>query len=295
VEAGRSYDDYGPAYATGWTERERYDADFAKAEPELAAGWEARRGSSTLSWDEARPAARQSWDRVNTRYFNADEAVDTEPMAHDEVVDVLNDLLENCRDGEYGFRACAEEVQSLPAKQLFDRRAAGCRAAEAELLPLIAAYGGKPAEGGTAGGALHRGWVHVKGSLGADSELTILESCERGEDTAIARYRKALKHALPPEVREVVQRQAEGAQRNHDEIRAARPSARRATRPAARNRPLRAAPGAACPTAPVPSAPRAWTGSAAQSRAASRRPPGRRPRPARRGKPARPPAMPVPA
>lgn len=226
VAADRSYDDYGPAYATGWTERERHGADFATAEPQLAASWEARRGSSTLSWDEARPAARQSWDRVNTRYLNADEAVDTEPMANDEVVDVLNDLLENCRDGEYGFRACAEEVQSLSAKQLFDRRAAGCRAAEAELLPLIAAYGGKPADGGTAGGALHRGWVHVKGSLGADSELTILESCERGEDTAIARYRKALKRALPPEVRAVVQRQAEGAQRNHDEIRDLRNAAR---------------------------------------------------------------------
>ena len=143
----------------------------------------------------------------------------------------LNDLLENCRDGEYGFRACAEEVQSVPAKQLFDRRAAGCRAAgcraaEAELLPLIAAYGGKPAEGGTTGGALHRGWVHVKGSLGADSELTILESCERGEDTAIARYRKALKRALPSDVREVVERQAAGAQRNHDEVRDLRNAAR---------------------------------------------------------------------
>lgn len=141
-------------------------------------------------------------------------------------VAALNDLLENCRDGEYGFRACAEEVQSVPAKQLFNRRAAGCRAAEAELLPLIAAYGGKPAEGGTTGGALHRGWVHVKGSLGADSELTILDSCERGENTAIARYRKALKRALPSDVREVVERQAAGAQRNHDEVRDLRNAAR---------------------------------------------------------------------
>lgn len=226
VEAGRGYDDYGPAFAAGWTERERYPAEFAAAEPELAARWESRRGSSTLSWDQARPAAQQSWERVNTRYSSADDVVDTEPMANDEVVDVLNDLLENCPDGEYGFRACADEVESLPAKQLFKRRAAGCRAAEAELLPLIAAYGGKPADGGTAGGALHRGWVHVKGSLGADSELSILESCERGEDTAIARYRKALKRALPAEVRAVVERQAVGAQRNHDEIRDLRNAAR---------------------------------------------------------------------
>ena len=228
VEAGRPYEDYGPAYAVGWTERDRVAADFEAAEPELAAQWEARRGASTLDWPQARPAARESWNRVNRNYLGADEAVETEAMSNDEVVDVLNDLLENCRDGEYGFRVCAEEVEPGPVQQVFERRAAGCRAAEAELLPLIAAYGGQPADGGTASGALHRGWVHVKGSLGADSELTMLESCERGEDAAIARYRKALKRNLPAEVRAVVERQAVGAQRNHDEIRDLRDAARAA-------------------------------------------------------------------
>ena len=149
-----------------------------------------------------------------------------EALTEDDVVDILNDLLETTRDGGYGFLACAEEVESPPAKQLFASRAEGCRQAESELLQLIASYGGKPAEGGTAAGAVHRGWVHVKGSLGANSELSILESCERGEDTAVARYRKALKQNLPADVRSVVERQAEGAQRNHDQIRDLRNAAR---------------------------------------------------------------------
>ncbi|RYY72859.1 MAG: DUF2383 domain-containing protein, partial [Comamonadaceae bacterium] len=126
VEAGRTYDDYGPAYAVGWTERERLAPDFDTAEPELAAQWDARRGASTLSWDQARPAARESWSQVNSRYLSAgrtDGPIDSEPLANDEVVDVLNDLLENCRDGEYGFRACADEVEAGAAKQLFERRA----------------------------------------------------------------------------------------------------------------------------------------------------------------------------
>ncbi|HEX7864309.1 MAG TPA: PA2169 family four-helix-bundle protein [Variovorax sp.] len=147
-------------------------------------------------------------------------------LGHDEVVDVLNDLLENSRDGEYGFRACAEEVKNPAARQLFDNRAEQCRKAGAELIALIITYGGTPADGGTAGGALHRGWLHLKGSLGANSELAILESCERGEDAAVARYRKALKNNLPPQVRSVVAMQAEGAQRNHDEIRDLRNAAR---------------------------------------------------------------------
>jgi uncharacterized protein (TIGR02284 family) len=112
---------------------------------------------------------------------------------------------------------------------LFATRAEGCRQAGEELIQLIRRYGGEPASGGTASGALHRGWVALKGTVGADSELSILESCERGEDTAIARYRKALKENLPADVLEVVQRQADGAQRNHDQIRDLRNAARAAS------------------------------------------------------------------
>lgn len=152
--------------------------------------------------------------------------VSGDASSNGDVVDVLNDLLENARDGEYGFKTCAEQVESPRAKQLFASRAEGCRAAGEELVALIRQYGGEPASGGTVSGALHRGWVAVKGTVGADSELTILESCERGEDTAIARYRKALKSDLPADVRALVQRQADGAQRNHDEIRDLRNEAR---------------------------------------------------------------------
>ena len=147
-------------------------------------------------------------------------------MSDSEVVGVLNDLLENARDGEYGFKTCAEEVESAQLKQVFLERAGQCRSAGEELIGLIASRGGEPADGGTASGAMHRGWVHVKGSLGANSAESILESCERGEDSAVARYRKALKENLPADVRTVVARQAEGAQRNHDQIRDLRNQAR---------------------------------------------------------------------
>lgn len=142
------------------------------------------------------------------------------------VVSVLNDLLENARDGEYGFKTCAEQVEASNVKALFASRSVGCAEAARELEALIVQYGGEPASGGTAAGALHRGWVQVKGAVGADSELSILESCEKGEDTAIARYRKALKDELPADVRAVVERQAAGAQKNHDQIRDLRNVAR---------------------------------------------------------------------
>ncbi|MBT2333135.1 PA2169 family four-helix-bundle protein [Variovorax paradoxus] len=136
----------------------------------------------------------------------------------EDVVKVLNDLLENSRDGEYGFRACAEEVDSPQLKQVFQDRSAECGRAAGELVRLVRQFGGTPDDGGTVTGAMHRGWVHVKGSVGADSALSMLEECERGEDAAVARYRKALKADLPADVRAVIQQQAEGAKRNHDQI-----------------------------------------------------------------------------
>lgn len=157
---------------------------------------------------------------------NGSPIVSDADLSDEDVVGVLNDLLENARDGEYGFKTCAEQVETAGAKELFASRAEGCRQAGEALIQLIRQYGGEPASGGTAAGALHRGWVQLKGSVGADSELSILESCERGEDTAIARYRKALKQSLPSDVRAMVQTQADGAQRNHDQIRDLRNAAR---------------------------------------------------------------------
>ena len=135
-----------------------------------------------------------------------------------DVVEVLNDLLETSRDGEYGFRACAEEVDTPQLKEVFQNRSADCAKAAGELVQLIRRFGGSPDDGGTVTGAMHRGWVHVKGSVGADSALSMLEECERGEDAAVARYRKALKTDLPADVRAVIQQQSEGAKRNHDQI-----------------------------------------------------------------------------
>ncbi|NBD22127.1 PA2169 family four-helix-bundle protein [Aquabacterium fontiphilum] len=143
-------------------------------------------------------------------------------MNNEDVIDVLNDLIENCRDGEYGFRACAEHTQSTELRELFQSRARECGGAAVELQALVTQFGGRPEDGGTASGAMHRGWVAVKGTLSGYTDLAMLEECERGEDVAKARYQKALGESLPPSVRLVVERQFQGAQRNHDQIRALR-------------------------------------------------------------------------
>lgn len=136
----------------------------------------------------------------------------------DDVVDALNDLAECCKDGEYGFRACAEQAERSDLKSVFLQRADDCRNAAQELYQQIRSLGGDVDEGGSAAGAMHRGWVAVKATLSSYDDKAVLEECERGEDNAMARYRKALKQPLPAGVKLVVERQMQGVQRNHDQI-----------------------------------------------------------------------------
>lgn len=139
-----------------------------------------------------------------------------------EVVGTLNDLLECCRDGEFGFNTAAEHARSADIKTMLMRHARECRTAGQELQTLIRQLGGTPDDGGSVSGALHRGWVSVRGILSGYSEKAVLDECERGEDSAVARYRKALRKTLPAAIRGVVERQAQGAQRNHDQVKAMR-------------------------------------------------------------------------
>lgn len=145
-------------------------------------------------------------------------------MDREEVIETLNDLSENCKDGEYGFRTCADHVESSELKSLFQRRAEGCRQAAEELAAWVVRLGGAPDTGGSASGAVHRGWLNLRGTLAADDDQAMLAECERGEDIAVARYRAALDKDLPPEIEQVVRRQYEGALRNHDEVKALRDS-----------------------------------------------------------------------
>jgi uncharacterized protein (TIGR02284 family) len=148
-------------------------------------------------------------------------------MDNEHVVNILNDLIETCKDGEYGFDTCAQHAATTETRLLFSQRAAQCREAAQELRSLVLQYHGAPDDGGSATGALHRGWVAVIGTVAGASDKRMLEEAERGEDAALARYRKALKEdGLPAIVRSVIERQAAGVQQNHDQVKLLRDRAR---------------------------------------------------------------------
>ncbi len=218
--AGLRYDDYAPAYRLGLYGRSSRAGTFDEAQADLATHWDSKKGRSTLSWPEAEAASRAAWSRADDQLSS--RTISGQIADNDKLIDTLNGLLESCRDGEYGFTECAEHVKAQDIQTLLLRHADECRAAAAELGSQIRQLGGKPDEGGTTSGALHRGWVSVRGKLSGYSDLSMLSECERGEDAAVARYRKALKETMPSEIRALVERQAQGVQRKHDQIKALR-------------------------------------------------------------------------
>ncbi|HKQ25754.1 MAG TPA: hypothetical protein VJT81_15015 [Burkholderiales bacterium] len=63
--SGLTYDDYGPAYRTGYTGRSQYpDRDFDEVVRDLEASYIRAAGTSKLGWEKAKHATRAAWDRV---------------------------------------------------------------------------------------------------------------------------------------------------------------------------------------------------------------------------------------
>ncbi len=136
-----------------------------------------------------------------------------------DTADTLNTLIETCADGAYGFAVCADYSNSSRHRTLFRQRAQACEETGAQLRTMVLRLGGQPTQGGTAIGALHRGWVAVRGTLSGLRDQSILAECERGEAAALEHYQRALAQDLPADVRTLVQRQADGVQYNLAQIR----------------------------------------------------------------------------
>ena len=137
----------------------------------------------------------------------------------DKAVDVLNELIETCKDGEEGLRQAAASVKSSDLKSLFNSMAQERAAFAAELRQQVRSVGGSPEKSGSAVGAIHRAWIDIKGTLTGKSDHSILSEVERGEDSAVKVYKEALYKSLPAALVTTVNRQGQTIKSDHDRIR----------------------------------------------------------------------------
>lgn len=145
-----------------------------------------------------------------------------------EIISTLNNLIETSKDGEEGFRTSAENVNDALLKSFFTRRSLEVAKGARELQDLVRSLGGEPETSSSISGSLHRRWIDIKTAITSNDNLAVLNEAERGEDVALKAYKDAVQKDLPSDVRAVVERQLQGAQRNHDEVKALRDRARAA-------------------------------------------------------------------
>ena len=140
---------------------------------------------------------------------------------------VLNNLIETLKDGQEGFKQAAEAVSDPKLKSLF-RDYSDQRSRFATVLQSEARRQGEtePETTSSAAGALHRGWINLKSAITGGDEHAILVECERGEDSAVEEYKKALDDALSPAARELVSLQFPEIKAAHDRIRTLRDASR---------------------------------------------------------------------
>ena len=140
-------------------------------------------------------------------------------MEKDDIIATLNDLIETSRDGEDGFRTCADGVKNSRLKQMFEQASDRCRQAVSELQAKVRGLGGDPEKRGSVSGALHRGWVDIKSTITGVDESAVLAECERGEDVAQNAYEKALAKDLLADIRSMVERQYHGVVQHRERVR----------------------------------------------------------------------------
>ena len=142
--------------------------------------------------------------------------------------EIIDNLIETLKDGEEGFKQAAESVKDPQLKSLFSEYSQQ----RARFAVELRSKAQRPDErdskiSGSAAGALHRGWINLKSAITQGDDHAILAECERGEDSAVEEFRKALNDGLSAPVQEIVSRQYAEIKQAHDRVKQLRDAAKK--------------------------------------------------------------------
>src|ERR1043166_1612254 len=137
-----------------------------------------------------------------------------------EIISTINDLIETLKDGQKGFREAAEAVKDTRMKSIFSEFSLQRARFAGELQNEAITLGEhNPENTSSAAGAMHRAWINLKAAITSRDDHAILAECERGEDSAVNEFKKAMEETeLSAPIREIVSRQYAEVKRAHDRI-----------------------------------------------------------------------------
>ena len=144
-----------------------------------------------------------------------------------EIISTINGLIETLKDGQQGFREASEAVKDSQLKSLFSEYSLQRAKFAGELQSEAISLGeSTPENSSSAAGAMHRAWINLKSAITSQDDHAILAECERGEDSAVAEYKKAMEEDLSAPIRETISRQYTDVKSAHDRIKALRDAAK---------------------------------------------------------------------
>jgi uncharacterized protein (TIGR02284 family) len=149
-------------------------------------------------------------------------------MDQNNAVNVLEDLIETCKDGQKGYQDAASHAKRSDLKTFFNEQSLERARFAGELQEERIRLGKTDKkDSGSVSATLHRAWIDTKVSMGA-GDKAILESVEAGEDNAKEAYQKAVTADLPENLAQIVRRQAASVQKAHDQVKILRDAAKAA-------------------------------------------------------------------
>src|SRR3982074_3936689 len=127
------------------------------------------------------------------RLISREIRIDLTMSQQKEIISTINGLIETLKDGQEGFRQASEAVKDSQLKSLLSEFSLQRARFAGELQNEAISLGDhNPEDSSSTAGAMHRAWINLKSAITSGDDHAVLAECERGEDSAVAEYKKAM-------------------------------------------------------------------------------------------------------
>ena len=140
------------------------------------------------------------------------------------VKNVINDLIKINNDRIDGYQKAIEQLEDnnndADLVQVFNDCISGSEKYKTELIKVSGQYATEAIDETTVPGEIYRFWMDMKVTFTGNTRLTVLESCEFGEDAAQKAYNEALENYkdLPLHIIQLITTQKTNLRESHDKV-----------------------------------------------------------------------------
>ena len=117
-------------------------------------------------------------------------------MNNQATINVMNTLIVTNNDRIEGYETATKETEEADLKDLFQRFIKTSKLCKSELVVAVKGLGVMPDEGTRITGKFFRVWMDVKAFLTGKDRISILNSCEYGENAAGNTYKETIDNNL---------------------------------------------------------------------------------------------------